>query len=739
MWYYSQHLVGKCRLAFVLAQAHPPLPSDTRKEPSMSAAIDRFVKRNRRSSVPQSALLIVCILSAATSVRAELTWTGSVSDRWNTYEENWRDESGEAVAFSSGSDVRFTDAAQCTTVFVDESMSVGSLSVDTEAAYVFTNSGNHALSSVSRIRKTGSGAVSFCGQQLVLGDIGEGLFVENGTANLHGQTLLEKYAKKENGVLFVGTNAVLNLATRNLFGNDQTKAVASTIKATGGTVRFSDAIGHLKIGNLILDDGKFLFGDSTGYNEWLGVVSLSGKVAFHGQRPYTWLQDGFLQDSKPTYKKFQLWSSPRTVFDVPDLTGDAAEDVVLGVWLADHCTNAYAKTLLKGGFVKTGSGTLALTSPSSTFSGDIEVREGVLQVGPNSNVNAASQAADLKSHWVGSLTNSDRRIVVKEGATLYLPNRNCFGTQAGITNAGVGLTLAFDGGVFSNHHGQGFLLPNLEFSNGGRIAPGRGADNYGRFMVKERFAVRGSRAFEWMPSSDATDDPKVMSAEALSLNGIPENVFDVDDVTGDADPDATFGVPFMIGFGFLRADTATGAHALDDWLFGFRKTGQGTMRITAGLHQVRNGGTPSGFASHSFNGDVKVEGGTLQIDGDISTSRAVIVSQGAMLSGTGFVNGVSIADGGGFRVANRQGGVLRIAGDLNVGKDAVVDVVVPQGASFRDIKANVATVAGNIVGVENLSGATVVADGTAIPNAMVAVKGKTISVRYAFGTTIVVR
>jgi hypothetical protein len=230
-----------------------------------------------------------------------------------------------------------------------------------------------------------------------------------------------------------------------------------------------------------------------------------------------------------------------------------------------------------------------------------------------------------------------------------------------------------------------------------------------------------------------------MTQEALSMNGYPENVFDIADVTDDSAPDATFGVPFIIGYGYFRDDTDAGKHSLDDWKFGFKKTGNGTMRITAPKLSVTHKSTPSGLGSRSFNGDSKVLEGTLQVDGDISLSDTVRVSAGAYLSGTGLVNNVSIALGGGLRVRDGQSDVLRIGGDLSVEDGLKVEVLLTDGADVRDVRAKVLTVTGEIEGVESLASASVFVDGVSVPNIRLRLEGKELSLRYMRGTTVVIR
>jgi cytoskeletal protein CcmA (bactofilin family) len=141
----------------------------------------------------------------------------------------------------------------------------------------------------------------------------------------------------------------------------------------------------------------------------------------------------------------------------------------------------------------------------------------------------------------------------------------------------------------------------------------------------------------------------------------------------------------------------------------------------------------------SINGDPKVEEGELRVDGDLSLSDTVRVYEGAYLSGTGLVNNVSIAQGGGLRVRDGQTDVLRVGGDLYVESSLKIDVLLADGADVRDVKAKVLTVSGEIEGAESLVSASVFVDGVSVPNIKLRLDDGALSLRYMRGTTVVFR
>lgn len=723
-----------------------------------SAGIKRSVVRCL--STVAAAIFFAALGSSPMLAAQPLTWTGRYSEIWDLTEKNWVNSLGEEVAFTNNAHAVFDDTAESFTVrFTNNAVKASTVIFDTDSTYTLTNSATmQYLMSATAIRKRGEGQlVMFPGKSILLHTVAEGFFVDEGTAVFGGQKSFEYLKKNPEMVFSAGENATLHLAMRNIFDNNLFNSIPTPIVISNGTFKASDVNGHIAIGPLTLDNASFDYSGLRGYDPTLGAMTFSGKITFKGNEPYQILQEGFLQDKYPKYKKFNLWSDPKTEFCVEDITGDSAEDVIFGAHLSDHCKQtAYTDkedpsknrelVMAPGGLIKTGAGTLALTNGNNSFSGDIEVREGVLQAGPNlaTKIHAADLVKTAYDHWLGCLTNENRKITVYSGASLYFPNRNLFGAQGAITNlcAGVNVELVFDGGVFTNFNDQGFLLPNVTFSNGGHIAPGYGPGNYGRFMVKERFSVKGNVPFVWNLSAaallpNATDR---ISREALSLNGYPENVFDIEDVTGDVEIDATFGVPFIIGYGYFRADTDAGNHFLDDWKFGFRKTGAGTMRITAPKINTSSDKNPNSLlACRSFNGDAKVEEGELRVDGDLSLSGTVCVSAGACLSGTGLVNNVSIASGGFLRVPNGQADCLRIGGMLSAKSGMKVECVLAEGADIKSVRAKVLSVSGDVDGLDSLISAPVVVDGEVEPNIALRLDNGILRMRYMYGTTVVIR
>ena len=534
------------------------------------------------------------------------------------------------------------------------------------------------------------------------------------------------------GRIRVNTNATLVLHANASYSEDNLKSNEyRSVEVDHGRLVFDnggDVTKHIAFGDLTLDHAELDLSNWMPHTNY-GQLSFHGKVTLRGDKPFVFTCHPETYNTTLNGRIGFASIPRRTEIDIIDITGDSSPDCIISNIISSQRLHG-EKRWIPAGLIKRGNGTLALVNTSNEFDGDIDVYEGELWAGPDEALS--------KTGFLGVM-NEDRTITVHPGATLYLPNRNLFGTQGGITNVGPSGTLVI-GGVLKTGLQQGFILPDITITNGGQIARGYGPSNYGRFMVREKFKVTGNAPFVWEASlTDAGENNKRWDALALTLNGYPENIFEIDDVTGNSSVDATFGIPFIIGYGYFRKDTADGDHYIDDWKFGFRKTGLGTMRITAPKLIQTHKSTKSGRAALSINGDPKVEEGELRVDGDLSLSDTVRVYEGAYLSGTGLVNNVSIAQGGGFRVRSGQKDKLQIKGNLAIGENVVIDVDLAEGESVTETKAEMFTVDGVLSGIENLSSAKILADGVSVPNIKLRFKDNGLSLRYMRGTTMVIR
>ena len=506
--------------------------------------------------------------------------------------------------------------------------------------------------------------------------------------------------------VYVNTNATLKFTKRNVMTGERQVPVRRPIVVDHGTFVMSDTVGSsMVLGPLTLDHATFDFGQLRGFYAGWGRMVLTGKVTVRDDHPVVWSMAGIAQ---PANAPIHLWDKPLTAFDVPDITGDGAADMIIEYPLYDVVTNNNGSTLFfRGGcgLAKEGAGTLCLSNKLSKFTGDIEVREGTLMAGPDLGVHAEGIWTRT---YLGAM-DAERTITVYTNGTLYLPNRNTFGT-INEANSNLVATIRLAGGTLKLKTGQGFILPNMLFEDG-KIDYAGYFGGFGTFVFTGLTAFRGTKPYVFPRNGDC----------AMGLNGGAFRVtFDVADVTGDAAADVTIDMPI------IQHQNATTDH-------GFVKTGAGTLCLT-----FTNGWSAS--TRRPFRGNAVVSNGTLRVDADIAASHAVVVEAGGFLSGTGTVNNVSVAAGGGFAATAGQKGMLTIAGDATVPATGVVEIANPRGMDTNRILVKFATVAGTLTIPDDLSGWTVKVDGVTMPPGFALLRqGNTLVAGCVQGTMVIFR
>lgn len=694
-----------------------------------------------------SAVGIVSALCMTANART-LYWTGSEGSSWDDSTANWTNDIGEAVTFNARNDYAvFDDTAQTRTVL----LTCGGISPD---GIIFNNTLDYELDTkdpdccfgwyCGGFTKNGSGKV-------VVKDANKGyrvtiacgkVEVNEGELNFaYGHYL--KYALGSK--ITVADGATFRIGAVDLYSGDNMNygSVLPTSPITvekGGMFIIEDASGSWgAFGPLTFNDSScFDFSKATGNAG--GIFLFAGKVTLNGTgEPYDW-------DYTKTLCA-QEWNGRITLrngespveFQVADVTESDATDFLLRMPLADQ-----GRVAGRAGFIKSGPGTMHIKSHASTFTGDIDVRQGDLIVGRDTQVWNALAYHDPT--YLGYMDrNADRKIKIGAGSTLLFTDSFALGAvdsaycepKSSITNDHLVGEFVLDGATLSIKDTQSMAFPSLTFKNGATMTSGYGVADIGRIRLLGTFKVeKDITNTPFVLAADPERDVANISEQGLTLNGYPENTFDVADLTDDDRPDATFEVPFFISYSYFRKDTVSGGHSLDDWAFGFTKTGAGTMRYAAPSVRMATG---DNVWFQTYNGDTKVNAGTLQMDGDISLSDTVRVAAGAFLSGTGTVNNVTLAAAGGLAAAARQAKPLTVKGDLVIGENPVVNVVLPTGASVEDVKANVLAVEGNVAGAENLANATVKVNGQASGMVRVSFRDGVLKVSFARGMAVIFR
>ena len=188
---------------------------------------------------------------------------------------------------------------------------------------------------------------------------------------------------------------------------------------------------------------------------------------------------------------------------------------------------------------------------------------------------------------------------------------------------------------------------------------------YGFLKVARVFRLQGTEPYVFEGST--------LSGCFMLLNAFPLTTFEVDDITADTEPDATFHFPFK-------------NHPSSTAACGLIKDGVGTMRVTA---------------TSTYIGETIVSNGTLQVDGSLNASSLLAVEEGGWLGGTGTVKNVTVKPGGGFDVIQGQAKPLTVTGALSLEGGGTVRIQNPGGLPGRGIQVALAVVAGVISGAEN--------------------------------------
>ncbi len=172
------------------------------------------------------------------------------------------------------------------------------------------------------------------------------------------------------------------------------------------------------------------------------------------------------------------------------LAGLTAANVRIGGARID--SDAYAVTVAQpllagapsGGLTKTGTGTLALTSNTSTYTGDVHVVQGTLEAG------AAGLPLNPVNSALGNPMTAGRRIVVGNGGTLLFTQHDQLGNAASLPN--VQVVVEAGGNVVSRDRLTTFGPVLL---NGGTLTADGGvhlnAASFGSFDLNTNVTVTG--------------------------------------------------------------------------------------------------------------------------------------------------------------------------------------------------------------------------------------------------------
>lgn len=489
----------------------------------------------------------------------------------------------------------------------------------------------------------------------------------------------------------VGTNATLVFAKTDILGQTWSHPLIEIV-VSGGTLVQSNGLSN-SLGPLTLDNAALVYSGRNG--NW-GTFVFDGDVTFRGTNAYNL---AVVNDSR-----IRCGYNRMTFFNVEDIPG-ADVDVTVGM-LIENCqawgSTAAARPSRLG---KRGAGTLRLANHSNTFTGDVEVAEGVLQIplGGNTENKVIS--------CLGNPQVATRTVTVHSGGELFFMASDTLGQLAST----VQMALVVSNGTLrlADEKCNGFgplTLHNAE------VVYGRGSAStrvWGTFCFGGKTVFSGTNAYTF-PAHDANNRASLGYGLDFREEPIANNLtnwhgkteFAVQDITGGAGADVTFGMPLQDIPDWVNTTKFKNIR----FICGLLKSGAGTLRLAS--------------AGNTYSGPTVVSEGVLRVDGAL-TASAVTVKDGGWLGGTGTVAAVTLEDGAGFEALAGQAQPLNV-GALAAAGGVTVRVRNPEGVAAETLNAAVAKVAGGV----DVSGWTVVMDGVA-PTPNLRVKTEADGVVYA--------
>ncbi|OQC29761.1 MAG: Autotransporter-associated beta strand repeat protein [Verrucomicrobia bacterium ADurb.Bin070] len=366
-----------------------------------------------------------------------------------------------------------------------------------------------------------------------------------------------------------------------------------------------------------------------------GTFYFDGDVAFKGTNAYN------LANNNTSLMRCGI--NGMVYLTPDDITGNADPDVTISMQIDDGPApwGDVKQFPVPSNLGKKGPGTLSLANHASTFSGDIDVAEGVLLVptggsGENKvyscvgNPQVASRTmlvrsgGELKfnaSDTLGQLASSVKMATVISNATLRLANKTC---------NGFGPLTLHNANVIYNGGSAGSKVWGVMGLGGRTVFEGTNAYTFAVVGSNCRFSLGYSLDF-------SVDYPPGKT----NYNGKTE--FVVRDITTNANVDVKFEAPLQDVPTWPKSPTF---FKNVTFKCGLLKSGNGTLCLAS--------------TDNSYSGPTVVTQGVLRVDGSL-TASAVTVKSGGFLGGTGTVANVTLEDGAGFDVLANQTVPLKVS------------------------------------------------------------------------------
>jgi autotransporter-associated beta strand protein len=298
-------------------------------------------------------------------------------------------------------------------------------SVAMNGTLVFDRTDDLALSNViggaatGNLIKTNVNTLTLSGQSTFTGNVS----VNNGTVRF---TILGNGATSALGgvaagrTIIVGPGATL-MGGQNWFGGGSTiDANYPSIVVNGGTL---DTTVYTSLGSVTLNDGATWTNNNSTGNASYGSYQIRGSVTVGGTTPSVM--------ATSNTKGFNLGSN--TVFQVADVTGDAAADLIVSAPLWNQSGDFGSAT---GGLTKSGPGTMLLSATNS-YTGSTLINNGVLALNDSGSISNSANLVLANSAVLDVSARTDGTLTLNSNQTL-----SGYGAVLGSVNNGSGATIA---------------------------------------------------------------------------------------------------------------------------------------------------------------------------------------------------------------------------------------------------------------------------------------------------------
>ena len=264
-----------------------------------------------------------------------------------------------------------------------------------------------------------------------------------------------------------------------------------------------------------------------------------------------------------------------------------------------------------GDLIKTGTGTLTLSSRNSSFTGDLYINEGKIKVSVQRN---GSNSAFGK-------VQEGRSIYVNSGTELIFAYQDLF-SDAHNNNP---VTIVVDGGKVSNSGAYYNFLQNLTLKNGGNLHAANGNSTWKAYKLQNVNVLSntdGSAATAaTITGANNTDAVICFGAKSSEVETLPSTIY-VENITANANSDLVISAKIV--------DATTDKNGPVKKACEIVKTGSGTLE----LKNINN----------SYSGNLTINEGTVKVTvgssadnrtasalGASNVARTVTINSGAVL------------------------------------------------------------------------------------------------------------